>query len=164
MFRRRLCCCDGSDPEVCANCLNSDAPVEIDVTFAGITNDGCDECANLNSTYRLTILPTLSCGWGYLDNNGLAACDPIRNDGEWNFIHVRIGQIPFGDFTISVFIYKEWANFLFGGSDSMSWNKASSSRFDCLNLENYDIPQSFNTTHGDCDNSSATCTITSVPL
>ena len=162
MFRRRLCCC--VEHEDCLACQNGTTPLEFDVTIAGVANGDCDQCTNLNGTFRLTQDASL-CRWYYNDVDGIAACVPFLGDGEWDRIDIYIAVTGVFSTKIEIYARKEVLSGWTGDTDRMEWELIMPSLApDCISFEDLDIPQSRNSVYGDCDNSSATCTITSVPL
>lgn len=76
-------CCESGFK--CINC-DPDYYGEFDVTFAGVVNDNCSNCADWNTTFRVT-LPADSCVWAYRF--------PVQScTGSFNEVWVTVGTSP----------------------------------------------------------------------
>ena len=129
-------------------------PDEFEVTIAGMTDQGCDECDSVNGTYILTNIsgnPLSSlCEWQKLfdpvlcDGQGFDEIDrivlTIRRSANTK-IEVRVDSAAFTDALFSI---------TFTGSEEI----------DCMQFDETDFP--LTESGGACNEGSATCKVTSL--
>ena len=132
-------CCGDCDCR-CANCSTSDAPCCFRVTFASIANDGCTDCSWLNQSFYLTQTVGDDCIWECSPVDGMP-CDPTV---------IRLTVYKDGtDYKVKV----ELGNHI--------WEKNyGTSKPDCCGFSSESITHI--TDSGDCDTSSATCSVTAL--
>ncbi len=136
------CCCAEApsscdNPCICSVFDNSDAPCCITITIAGVVEGTCGDCDNLNTIYNLSQVEENGCVWK-CENLTPPSCDPTNiiltayQDGSNYKIKVELG--------------------------SHVWEKNySTTKPTCDGIDGETL--SHQTNSGDCDSSSATCTL-----
>jgi hypothetical protein len=138
----------------CPLCISNQTPVTFRAVFSGITEDGCGDCSELNSTWDLPFYnaTTIVCRWGY---------DPTTL--EWEFcnigaIHAEIWVAGGGGFDVKVH-YKCAGT---GTPDCIEYEKHYDTEPDCLSFNSENIPWVSTDARVDCNASASTCSLTAV--
>jgi len=62
----------------CSLCLNGQAPKQVQIVLAGVTNGTCSDCGDINGTYTLDWVGIISgtCSWKYIPPNAPCGFSP----------------------------------------------------------------------------------------
>ena len=147
----QLGCCGQRTTVECPNCINNEAPLRWDITYANVTNNapqplGGDAAAAINGTHRITST-TFPCGGETFVDMGLSVADPLipsippgspmRMRISTSFTNDTIGfpATPYYTYQASVWEVDSGGggNFLplVGGGAAVATTKSASQR-DCL--------------------------------
>ena len=150
------CGCCGATVD-CGVCADSEGPRHFTITIAGVANDDCASCTDINGSYILTSFTTGSdlCKW--LLDHDFDACD------EYTYIRMQVWlqKIVLAYY---IFVYND----LLPGQEGTpiveaQWrDNTGTTILDCGNYLNEDIPL-FQAQGTVCDYSVATCLLTSGP-
>ena len=125
----------------------------LEVEIAGIVNNSpvdCSDCSDLNDTYLLTnaICITTASRWRYVFPSGAQPCN--AEELTVAFISKTMVLVNFEGIDGAVTYFRT------------PLGESIPSDTDCNSLENFNVPPNTVGTSRDCDNSSATCKITSI--
>lgn len=152
-----MCKCCG-EPECFGRCQGGTVPSgEVQITLAGIVNDGCSNCNNYNGTFVLSYGP-LHCGYVYAFPNLFCDYDePMHTD----MLSCGFGYSPGVGTGFQVLLYTG------GGFWHLRWylEMDDESPVNCTSLLNNvsvpPFPKNMNYTEA-CDHSSSTCMATAL--
>jgi len=140
------CCCPSASSCGCTCSACSDtAPCCWRVDIAGMADNTCSECENFNGTWYLSQDTAGGCTWSVRIPTGCTECDSVDL--------VLTVHLDGSDYKIKVEMVDD--------SDTVlhKWEKNyGEAAPDCCGLSSESLPHVTNS--GDCDSSSATCTIT----
>jgi len=146
MAGRRLsrCCC------LCPGCT-SPRPAEWQVTLAGIANDACDDCTNLNGIWDVPwqIKYLGICHWQ-------EQIDSICDGDEPCFLNIVMHPGLLG----TPYIQVQLRGGVLDAYPQIVWTKELSTPLDCENVSGLSLPLTLDDHL--CDGSSATCNITAL--
>lgn len=130
------CCCT-LEPVTCVNCEDNTGPGGFLVTLPALTNESCEDCADLAEDYLALYDPPYGCYWLYYP---VSTCNATH-------LYVRILEDG-GDYYVAI-------DLSFGEYEVIKWEKNyGASKPDCVNMPSTSIPYS------SCEGLSPTCSTT----
>jgi hypothetical protein len=143
-------CCPAPD---CAGCLGggTNAPDEVQVTLAGIVDDGCGNghCSSLNTDYVLGQIPGNLCDYNYTFGSGI--CSPATTSLKLGFLGIAGSyKILINLGGVGPVVLATW------GTDWLD------EPFNCKNLSGYSVPFASQYGSTNCDYTSSSASVTSL--